>query len=211
MSPKISDELANQRRTQVLDAALTCFSRLGLERATLRDISKESELSLGTIYHYFRTKAELIEAIRQRSNESEEVSYLQSSPPPDGPKFFDFAIDFLFDRMNDPESAESNRVAIMLWAHSLLDELTLTGQLDSLSEARAKVVRDIETMQERGFVNPELDPRHIGYLLLGMLMGVQIQKAWEPEIDGRKSAEVASAMLTGDFWTGHHRQDADSK
>lgn len=204
MSPKISDELASARRNQVLDAALSCFSRLGLDRATLRDISKESGLSLGTIYHYFRTKAELIEAIRRRSNETEEVTYLGSSPSPDSRQFFDFTIDFLFDRMNGPDSSDSNRVAVMLWAHSLLDELTLTGQLESLKAARAQVVSGIEALQHRGLVNKNLDAQDIGYVLLGLFMGVQIQKTWEPSIDGNRSAEVARAMLTGEFWTGEN-------
>ncbi len=202
MSPKISNELAAARRTQILDAALRCFSKLGLDRATLRDISQEAELSLGSIYHYFRTKAELIEAIRQRSTEAEDAEYLEDAPQMEGQQVIDFAVDHLFDQMNDPASYDANRVAVMLWAHALLDEKTLAGQLESLVEPRAQVLQALQHLQESGHINPNLSPRHIGNVILGMLMGVQIQKTWEPEIDGRKAADVTRAMLTGNFWIG---------
>lgn len=175
---------------------------MGLERATLRDISAESGLSLGTIYHYFPAKADLIEGLRLRSTSTEESEFFETVSAPDGPEFLEFAVDFLFGRMQDADSADANRVAVMLWAHALLDDKTREGQLESLIEARQNTKTAIESMQEQGLINRSLDPEHIGHILLAMLMGMQTQKTWQPEIDGARAAEVAKAMLTGRFWTG---------
>lgn len=209
MSPRVTAEHSTARRTQILDAALRCFSKLGLDRATLRDISAESGLSLGTIYHYFPAKSDLIEGLRAESAVSEDDEFFGALPPPESDGFLEFAVEFLFGRMQDPGSADANRVAVMLWSHALLDKRTREGQLEALESPRETTVAVIKSMQERGLVNPSLDAKHVGHMILAMLMGMQIQKTWEPEIDGAKAAAVAKAMLTGQFWTGADGQNTD--
>jgi AcrR family transcriptional regulator len=48
-----------ERRKQIMDAALTCFARKGYHKTTMDDIVAESGLSKGTLYWYFRSKDEL--------------------------------------------------------------------------------------------------------------------------------------------------------
>jgi len=52
-----------QRRREILDAALDCFSRLGFAAATMEDIRAQSGASTGSIYHHFAGKAELAAAL----------------------------------------------------------------------------------------------------------------------------------------------------
>ena len=44
---------------EILDGALSCFLRQGYERTTVRDICRESGVSIGSIYHFFPGKEEL--------------------------------------------------------------------------------------------------------------------------------------------------------
>ncbi|ASA22795.1 TetR/AcrR family transcriptional regulator [Paenibacillus donghaensis] len=55
--PKIVDH-AKQKHL-VAEAALRIIRRSGLEQATVRNISKEAGLSVGSMRHYFSTQAEL--------------------------------------------------------------------------------------------------------------------------------------------------------
>ena len=50
---------AEERRQQIMEAALTCFSRKGFHRTTMDDIVAESGLSKGTLYWYFEGKDDL--------------------------------------------------------------------------------------------------------------------------------------------------------
>jgi AcrR family transcriptional regulator len=50
---------AQERRQQIMDAALACFARKGYHKTTMDDIVAESGLSKGTLYWYFRSKDEL--------------------------------------------------------------------------------------------------------------------------------------------------------
>ncbi len=54
------------RRNQILDAATNVFVRLGFQHARMDDIVAESGLSKGTLYWYFKSKEEIINAISRR-------------------------------------------------------------------------------------------------------------------------------------------------
>lgn len=58
---------AEARRTQILDAATTCFRRDGFRGASMMDISRLAGLSTGHIYHYFESKEAIVEAVVDRS------------------------------------------------------------------------------------------------------------------------------------------------
>lgn len=56
-SATLSGEL---RRTEILDAALLCFDRQGVTATTIDDIRTESGASIGSIYHQFASKDEIL-------------------------------------------------------------------------------------------------------------------------------------------------------
>jgi AcrR family transcriptional regulator len=51
------------RKAQILKAAETVFSQKGYERATTREIAKAADVSEGTLYNYFGSKSDLLEAV----------------------------------------------------------------------------------------------------------------------------------------------------
>ena len=72
------------RRNQILDAATKVFVRLGFQHARMDDIVEESGLSKGTLYWYFKSKEDIINAILRRlfTGELENLeSLLQAEGP----------------------------------------------------------------------------------------------------------------------------------
>ncbi len=51
------------RKDSVLKAALRCFSRLGTDGATIQDIQREADCSIGSIYHHFGSKEGIAEEL----------------------------------------------------------------------------------------------------------------------------------------------------
>jgi AcrR family transcriptional regulator len=49
-------------RTQILDAAIRCFSALGYGKASTRDIAEEANVSRGALVHHFPTRHDLLKA-----------------------------------------------------------------------------------------------------------------------------------------------------
>lgn len=64
MSPK--EELEQERRQQILDAAETVFSKQGFNEARMDDIVAESGLSKGALYWYYKGKDAIIMALLDR-------------------------------------------------------------------------------------------------------------------------------------------------
>ncbi|MFP4088661.1 MAG: TetR/AcrR family transcriptional regulator [Cyclobacteriaceae bacterium] len=48
---------------KIVDTALTLFSKHGYEKTSIRTIAKETDISLGLMYNYFKSKEALLEAI----------------------------------------------------------------------------------------------------------------------------------------------------
>ncbi|MBU2551642.1 MAG: TetR/AcrR family transcriptional regulator [Proteobacteria bacterium] len=58
-----------QRENQIRDAAIKVFQEKGFNHATIEAIAGEAELSVGTIYLYFKNKEELYASLNQRTIE----------------------------------------------------------------------------------------------------------------------------------------------
>jgi len=75
-------DLSEDRKSEILDAALEVFSEIGLGDASVDDVVKRSGLSKGTLYWYFKSKDRLIGALMRRffAQELEKVRLLQQGP-----------------------------------------------------------------------------------------------------------------------------------
>jgi len=58
-TPKVVED----RREQIIDAAMHIFAQKGFARATNKDIAREAGITPGLIYHYFESKEALLKAI----------------------------------------------------------------------------------------------------------------------------------------------------
>jgi AcrR family transcriptional regulator len=81
MNPPRPD-VSEERKTQILGAALRVFIRQGIHQTRMDDIVEETGLSKGALYWYFSSKDEIIAAIVNRMFESELSSLvaLKSAP-----------------------------------------------------------------------------------------------------------------------------------
>ncbi|HZU70163.1 MAG TPA: TetR/AcrR family transcriptional regulator [Ktedonobacteraceae bacterium] len=56
-------KVVEDRREQIIDAAMHVFAEKGFVRATNKDIAREAGITPGLIYHYFESKEALLRAI----------------------------------------------------------------------------------------------------------------------------------------------------
>src|SRR5271170_1673628 len=57
------EQTKQQNRRAILDAARRVFGELGYDVATVRDIIRRTNLSVGAFYNYYRSKEEVYEAL----------------------------------------------------------------------------------------------------------------------------------------------------
>src|SRR5438874_6003622 len=58
-TPKVVED----RRGQIIDAAMRVFAQKGFSRATNKDIAREAGITSGLIYHYFENKEALLKSV----------------------------------------------------------------------------------------------------------------------------------------------------
>jgi AcrR family transcriptional regulator len=63
--PKVSAEHKEAVRDRLLEATRRCLTRKGYEGTTVRDIATEAGVAIGTLYNYFASKEDLIEALSE--------------------------------------------------------------------------------------------------------------------------------------------------
>ena len=85
--PKVTEDHKAERRRQIANAALRCFSRKGFEGTSMADIIAESGLSAGAIYLHYKNKQDLVghvvsDVLRGRSNDLIGLSALDPLPHP---------------------------------------------------------------------------------------------------------------------------------
>ncbi|TQM45322.1 TetR/AcrR family transcriptional regulator [Pseudonocardia cypriaca] len=61
--PRVSEQHLAARRQQILDAAAGLFAERGFARTSMSDVVRESGLSMGAVYRYFPSKADLVIAV----------------------------------------------------------------------------------------------------------------------------------------------------
>lgn len=72
--PRLTDATKAARRTQIIEAAISCFLEKGYTNTSMSDIIKASGLSSGSIYSHFSGKEDiLISAINERLNNVKEL------------------------------------------------------------------------------------------------------------------------------------------
>src|SRR6201747_3033356 len=63
--PASRTELPEDRRFQILKAAMICFAKRGFHQTSMQNISEEAGISVGLIYRYFISKEAVISAITE--------------------------------------------------------------------------------------------------------------------------------------------------
>ncbi|MEK4069824.1 TetR/AcrR family transcriptional regulator [Peribacillus sp. FSL R5-0717] len=67
---------AMKTKNNLIDAALVVFSKKGFTASTTKDIAKEAGVTDGLIYHYFKTKEDLLWAVIDRHTLNHELNNL---------------------------------------------------------------------------------------------------------------------------------------
>ncbi|MGW0964886.1 TetR/AcrR family transcriptional regulator [Streptomyces sp. NPDC002516] len=132
--PRLTDARRELRRAQITEAAVRCFSRNGLERTSIADITAESGLSNGSIYAHYRGKADLVQASAHTvlTRRAEALGdYTASDTPPDPDELLARLIAAI-----DPAEA---RVGVQTWGEATTNPAVHGIVVDTIDRLRARV------------------------------------------------------------------------
>lgn len=196
MSPRVTQAHLQARRREILAAGFRCLSRGGFHGTTMQEIAEEAGLSVGSLYRYFDDKDALLRALAEEGvrHRTEHFEQLNAG---DGARGLADAVDDLLGLASRDEARLAMQLDVRLWA-DLLDDpdgggLILTA-FDSLLQP---VQAYLEEQRSAGRVRPELDPRAVARIVLSLLVGLELQLAYEPAIDVGGYRAAACSLLAG--------------
>lgn len=176
--PKVSQEHLDARRQQILDGAAECFASKGFHRTTMQDIVTESGLSAGAIYRYFTSKDQIIQAIADDRHAEERQSIREAANPKAGINTFHQLSRRFFEPLADPAEKRRRRVGIEMWAEALHSPSILKTTREGISEPLCLFTKIIATAQEKGAVEPHVDPEALGRVMIALFHGFILQQTW---------------------------------
>jgi AcrR family transcriptional regulator len=184
-------EAADDRRRQILDAAIVCFAETGFHQTSMHDISAEAGISVGLIYRYFKNKDEVIAAIAAE-HKKEIAQVLERARQ--APTLLE-SLEILFTSHCCDDSPQT----ISAFVVDLFAEAGRNPQV-------AKLVRDVVRTKAKGLTDliarsPEsktaaqgIDPRQIAEMIFAINDGTMMRSAVQPS--GMSAAKQRDRQLT---------------
>jgi AcrR family transcriptional regulator len=206
--PKVTEAHLQARRQQIVDAATQCFADKGLHQTTMHDICQLAELSPGAVYRYFRSKEEIIEAmVEERRRQGIELMKAAGERNDTVQALEELARTF-FAKLEDPRGCALD---IALWSEATSNP-NVRERLREYSRAvRSAFAGIVSSLQQRGVVNPNLDPEAVAQVHVSFFEGLVVQRAIDPQIDVWKYLEAVRAITNAQFsLAGVNRETSDA-
>lgn len=197
--PKVKEAYLDARRQQIVDAAYRCFARKGFHQATMRDIYTEAGLSAGAVYHYFKSKEDIVQASFVFDYQRSLPVFEQAADDPDPLVAIDQLIDFFYAGLQSAAELGADRVNIQGWGEALINPRLLVPLRDSFLKYKELLAQLIRRGQAAGVINPDIASDAIGEVILSSYLGLYLQKAVRPDLNVGQYKDAVKALVHGKF------------
>lgn len=170
--PKVDANHLAARRRQIVDAARVCFARDGFAKTSIADIVRESGLSTGAIYSYFKGKDELVAAV------AGEASTILLESLTGG------ALDELLERIRELTLEHGHaRLVAQVWGRASTSPELATTVLDTQRDLRDAVARVIEAHRADGLLPAGPPATEVADAFMALCSGFNLLLALDENID----------------------------
>src|SRR6266568_3084178 len=170
-TPKIVED----RREQIIDAAISVFARKGFSRTINSDIAREAGITPGLIYHYFENKGALLQAIAETRSP---LRLMRSIPPqalemPPN-QFLPFLIPQVLGIVESETCVKLMRIFIPELLHNAESIEPLRTQL--IGQIVGFISSYYTRQRELGNVGSHVDPTFLAHMTLSCMVGFVMRR-----------------------------------
>lgn len=196
MSPRVTEAHLEARRREILAAGFHCFARTGLHGTTMQDIADEADLSAGALYRYFESKEALVRALAVDSAGRRAEAYGRLEPGGGADALADLVFEMMGALQTD-EGEASVRLDVRLWAEMLDRPEDRELILDAFASVAEPVAAYVRAERKAGRILREVEPEAVGRVVVSLLTGLELQRAYEAGLDLEAYRAAAREMLVG--------------
>lgn len=185
---KADPALHYRRRMEILEAAAICFVERGFHQTSMQEICDQAGMSPGALYRYFKSKAEIIEAIAEE-DQRETRDFIQQIEQSES--FIDGFLHAAESRINIALKQHYAPLVIEILAEAARNPKVAKKFIANDKQMKTALTKLIKTAIKNGSVNPNLKPDATAELLISIIEGIEGRAILNP---GFKLRSV-SAML----------------
>jgi TetR/AcrR family transcriptional repressor of uid operon len=159
MCPKVTSEYKTEVKERIIQSAVECFSKYGLDRTRMDDVAQKADLSKGTLYLYFKSKEDLFYVICENNLRilKEQLSQIFATTKED----LVSNAERFYENFHKEEKRESEKVFCEIIAESArnpkLQKMLYTQRIKTFN-----VVREyLDRQMEKGFFKKDTDTEAI--------------------------------------------------
>jgi len=189
-------DTGEDRRAQIIDAAMRVFAQKGFSKATNRDVAREAGITTGLIYYYFANKEALLKAvIEERSPFQivEQVPLEMLEQPPE--IFWPMLLQRILSIVEDEQFVNIIRVVLPDIQHDSEASAIVLSFFQRLIDFLSHY---LQIQVARGTVRADTNPELITQLLVSNLMGLVLRRQVlrDPGVRGYAHAEIAQSLVS---------------
>ena len=176
--PKVTEEHRLARRAQIVAAARTCVISEGFHKTTMADVIRESGLSAGAVYGYFKSKEEIVAAIAEDALSSVDELFekiLATEQPLTPLAALEATIEHVVTVAQRP-GGDVTRVAVQAWAEALRNESIREVAQDKYLRLRDHFLEIARRAQADGTLDPDVAAEDVAAVMFGMIPGFVLQR-----------------------------------
>jgi TetR/AcrR family transcriptional regulator, fatty acid metabolism regulator protein len=185
------------KRRQILDAAVRVFAEQGYETARVGDIAQEAGVAYGLVYHYFDSKNAVLEAVFGEAWERLLSALGQAERAGgDAAEQLSLAIRIVLRAWRDDPDL------VRLLVREVMRSPAIQDELDQIGQAFAIFQRIVEQGQRNGEFRREVDARLAAFFVYGALD--EILTGWvlgtlpdDPATQAAAEREVVATCVGG--------------
>ncbi len=181
--PKVSQEHLERRRQQIIDAAWTCFVRKGFHETSMQDIFKESNLSAGAVYRYFKSKDELIQAIAFENQNIVQSGLREMVKQDPLPPVEEIITTLCADILSRLGPGGRLRIIVDAWAEAMHNPAVGEVIRDVMLGTRTWWTELATRLRDAGRLPEDSDPEAVALVLFSIVQGAAMQYLLAGDVD----------------------------
>lgn len=197
--PKVSREHQENRRNQIIRAALKCFSQKGFHQSSMQDIVAESGLSPGAIYLYFRSKDEIIRATADIRHKNERELFAQTFAGDNANSALSQIARHFFNSLRDENVRQERNMDVQLWGEAMINPAIFQVVGEGFQETKRVLTGIIAKYQAAGKLDREYSPEAMAGVMLALFQGFVLQMQIGGNLDIGEFIKVVQGLIDSHF------------
>lgn len=171
--PKVPEKYTQIRKEEILATTWKCFAEKGYQGTTVRVIAEKMGLSTGVIYHYYKSKDDILNDLMEWV-EKHQGKLIESVEEKEDPlEMLGDLFATLLANVGNADLQISSTANLHLWVESLKHE-----QIRALVNRQFNDTRNrISSFWGDSLKTAGIDPNHMASFYMAVITGIQVQSA----------------------------------